>query len=83
MFLEQNDLVMTFVIFIHFVLTFVWKWHALLMCSVYGTEETTSVKKIFIILFGIKEKQLHCENSLYRVYYCYGNYHVMQPFNNY
>ena len=33
------------------------------MCSIYGIEETTSVDKTSIILFGIKEKQLCCENS--------------------
>ena len=45
-------------------------------------EETTSVKKNFIVLFGTKEKQLCCENSLYKVYYCYVNCHAMNPLNN-
>ena len=70
MFLEKNDLVMTLVLFINSFLAYIWKWHALLMFYIYGIEETTPVKKTSIILFGIKEKKLRCENSLYCVYYC-------------
>ena len=40
--------------FIHFVLYSVWKWHALFMFSIYCIEETTSVNKTSIILFGVK-----------------------------
>ena len=32
------------------------KWHTILVCSIYGIEETTSVEKTSIILFGIKDK---------------------------
>ena len=35
------------------------------MYSIYGVEETTSVEKNSIILFGIKEKKLRCENVFY------------------
>ena len=51
-------------------LAYVWKLHVILMCSIYGIEEITLVEKIYIILFGIKEKKLHFENSLYCVYFC-------------
>ena len=70
MFSEKKDLVMTLVLLINFVLVSVWKRNYLLMYSIYGIEETESVEKTSIILFGIKEKQLHRENSLYHAYYC-------------
>ena len=82
-FFEQNDLVTTLVIFTHFVLAFICKLNVLFMCSIYVVEEMTSVEKTSIILFGIKEKQLCCENSLYCVYYCQVNDHGMKPFNTY
>ena len=53
MFSERNELVITLVIFIHF-LDSVWKLHALFICSVYGIEETTSVEKTSIIIFLLK-----------------------------
>ena len=40
------------------------------MCSIYGLEEATPDEKASILIFGIKEKQLRYENSLYCVYYC-------------
>ena len=47
--LEQNDFIMTLAIFICFVLTSIWKWHALIVYSIYGIEETTSAEKTSII----------------------------------
>ena len=38
------------------------------MYYIYGIEETSAVKKISIILFGIKYKQLRCENYFYPVF---------------
>ena len=40
------------------------------MYYIYGKEETASVEKNSIILFGIKEKQLSCENVLLCIYNC-------------
>ena len=54
-------MVMTLVFFINFVPDYTWEWHALFMCSIYGIEETTSVKETSIELVSIKEKQLRCE----------------------
>ena len=68
MFLEKNDSTMMFVLSINSVLASLLKWNALFMHSIYGIEETTSFKKTSIILGGIKEKQLRCENSLYRLF---------------
>ena len=35
------------------------------------------------MLFGIKEKQLSCENAICIVFITgYGNEHLMKPFNN-
>ena len=51
------------------------------MYSNYGIEETTSVEKTSIILFGIKEKQLRFENSFYCVFIERNDY-VVKFFNN-
>ena len=61
LFLEQNYFIMTLILFICFVLTSIWKWHDLLVYSIYGIEETTPAEKTSIILFPIKEKQLSFE----------------------
>ena len=57
MFSEQNYVVLTFVLYIHLFLASVWKLHvfyyALFVCFIYCIEETTSVEKSSIILFGI------------------------------
>ena len=42
-----------------FILASIWKWHAIFIYSIYGVEETTSVKKPYILLVVTKEKELH------------------------
>ena len=68
--LERNDLVMTIVIFIYFVLASIWNWQDLFLCSIQTIEDTISSNKTSIMIFGIKDKALCCENYLYCVYYC-------------
>ena len=90
MFLERNDLLMTLILLISFILTSAWKLHALFLYYIYFIEETTSFDKnsiilcgieyttavekisIIILVFDIKEKQLHCENYLYLVFIIVG-----------
>ena len=55
---------MTLLLFIHFVLVYVWKLHALFVYYIYRIEETTSVEKTSIILVGIKDKQL-CRETFF------------------
>ena len=68
LFLEINDFIMMLLIYIFFVLTFLWKRHTLFMNSIYGIEKNTSVEKKSIMLFDIKGKKLHFENSFYCVF---------------
>ena len=72
MFLEWNDFFMMLALFIHSVLAYVCKWHYLFVYYIYGTEETTSVKKASVVLYDIKYKWLSCENSFYHVFIIVG-----------
>ena len=55
MLLDKNDFVMTLVLFIHFVSASVWKGNDIFLYFICGLKEMTSFKKIYIIIFGIKE----------------------------
>ena len=55
--------------FINFVSTSIWKWHGIIMHSIYCIEESNaSFKELCYVILVFKEKHHYCGTSFYRVF---------------
>ena len=83
MFLEINDL--SWPSYFLFIFTYsIWKWHALFMYSIHGTEESNvSWKHLCYMICYLKRKQIRQGNIFITFFIAKGNDHVMKPFNNF